>query len=117
MSFLFVRSPEAPKITKAQGCGISISQRSTPLYSGSSARWSEVLSTCLFISGFIGFRSALFYQRVPIRGEPLHALIGQVVTDIVLFPFFCEINIPVGDAYHPLRVVAIIRRRDGKSLL
>ena len=57
------------------------------------------------------------YQGVPVRGEPLHALVRQVMADIVVLPFFREIDLLVGDRFQAFRVVGEFRTGNRHPLL
>src|SRR5512135_1218642 len=102
---------------RAAGRGTSISQFSTRWYSGDRP---AVLDSAVFsrISGSSMGCLPFFrrYEGVPVERKLLHALVREVVADIVVLPFFREIDLPVGDRLQAFRIVGEFGTRNRHPL-
>src|SRR5512134_3284300 len=103
---------------RAAGRGTSISQCSTRWYPGdrraAAADRSLFSSTSGSSMGCLPFLR--LYQGVPVVREPLHALVRELVSDVVVLPFSREIDRPVGDRPQAFRVVGEFGPRDRHAL-
>src|SRR5581483_916325 len=81
MSFLWVRSPEAPKITSAQGSGVR--RRASPSASGFSSCWAGAVSVTALFSLFRALLQ-MAAERLAHRGEDAVAPVGLAARGVAV---------------------------------